>query len=88
MLDNNFIDQAFDYRGDVTIDLTNGLSLTGYIFNRDHTKKTLEVFASNNPTPMSISYDHIKDIRFTGVDTAAGKSWEAWQTKKARDKTT
>ena len=29
------IDHAFDYRGNVTVDLRDGRELTGYLFNRD-----------------------------------------------------
>ena len=79
----NLIEQAFNYRGDVTIDLTEDSTITGYLFNRDHINKTIDVFVGNNANPITISYNHIKSIRLTGVDTAAGKSWEAWLQKKS-----
>ena len=79
----NLIEQAFNYRGDVTIDLNEGPSITGYLYNRNRINKTIEVFVGNTAHPLTIPYNHIKNIRLTGVDTAAGKSWEAWLQKKS-----
>jgi hypothetical protein len=78
------IDLAFDYRGDVTLELREGESLKGYIFNRLTTgaRPVIEIFPADNPAPRQIPYAEIVSIAFTGTDTASGKSWEAWALKK------
>lgn len=79
------LEKAFDYRGDVTITLKNGAKVEGYIFDR-RTAATLEtsvvrVLPSQSSGKMSIPYSEIAALAFTGRDTAAGKSWEAWLRK-------
>jgi len=79
------IEKAFDYRGDITITRKDGSQLTGYLFDR-RTGKTLTdsvirlMLAAGNERP-SIPYSEIAGIAFTGRDTAAGKSYEAWVRK-------
>ena len=79
------LEKAFDYRGDVTITLKNGSAVEGYIFDR-RTGKTLaeslvRLFPKDDPKKISITYSDIAGLAFTGRDTAAGKSWEAWVRK-------
>jgi hypothetical protein len=78
------IDLAFDYRGDVTLELRTGESLKGYIYNRRTTgaHPVIEMFPADNPAPREIPYAEIVSIAFTGADTASGNSWEAWALKK------
>ncbi len=87
------IEKAFDYRGDVTITRKNkdkdedkeGIQVTGYLFDR-RIGPTLEtsvvrlMLANSNERP-TIPYSEIAAIAFTGRDTAAGKSYEAWVKK-------
>jgi hypothetical protein len=80
------IEKAFDYRGDVTITRkTSNSEITGYLFDR-RIGTTLEnsvvrlMLATSNERP-SIPYSEIAAIAFTGRDTAAGKSYEAWVKK-------
>jgi hypothetical protein len=85
------IEKAFDYRGDVTITRKSkdsdkeGAQVTGYLFDRRR-RPTLEssvvrlMLADSNERP-SIPYSEIAAIAFTGRDTAAGKSYEAWVKK-------
>ena len=79
------IEKAFDYRGDVTITSKNGSEVTGYLFDR-RIGPTLEnsvvrlMLATSNERP-AIPYSEIAAIAFTGRDTAAGKSYEAWVKK-------
>jgi hypothetical protein len=83
------IEKAFDYRGDVTITRKNkdkdGSQITGYLFDR-RVGPTLEtsivrlMLATSNERP-AIPYSEIAAIAFTGRDTAAGKSYEAWVKK-------
>ncbi len=73
------LEKAFDYRGDVTLHLKNGSTVEGYIFNRD--SSSVRLFPKDNPTKLTIPYSEIAGLAFTGRDTAAGKSWEAWLRK-------
>ena len=78
-------DKAFDYRGDVTITRRNGTKIEGYIFDRTP-GKTLEtsfvrVLPKESNQRVKLSYAEIAALAFSGRDTAAGKSWEAWVKK-------
>jgi len=79
------VEKAFDYRGDVTVTKKDGSQITGYLFDR-RIGKTLPdsvirlMLATGNERP-SIPYSEIAGIAFTGRDTAAGKSYEAWVKK-------
>jgi hypothetical protein len=74
------VDRAFDYRGDVTVVLRDGSERTGYVFNRerDATPPLLQIFEPGDTTPVSIPYPDIRTIRFSGKDTASGRSYAAW----------
>ena len=87
------IEKAFDYRGDVTITRKNenkdkneeGSQITGYLFDRRvgptlATSVVRLMLATSNERPQ-IPYSEIAAIAFTGRDTAAGKSYEAWVKK-------
>jgi hypothetical protein len=79
------LEKAFDYRGDVEITRKDGVKVEGYIFDRANGKSLADSFVrvlpkdSNNR--VKITYAEIAALAFTGRDTAAGKSWEAWVTK-------
>ncbi len=77
------IEAAFDYRGDVTIELKDGTRIEGYIFNRQvrGSQATLQFFPKGAPGTQTIPYADIVAVDFTGEDTAFGQSWEAWATK-------
>lgn len=82
------LEKAFDYRGDVTITKTDGSTLEGYIFDRRPGKTLKDSFVRVIPaskggplSKVSIAYSEIAGLAFTGRDTAAGKSWEAWVKK-------
>jgi hypothetical protein len=45
-------------------------------------------YPKNSDEKLSISYADIAALAFTGRDTAAGKSWEAWMKKYAARKAT
>jgi hypothetical protein len=82
------VELAFDYRGDVTLELTSGGSVVGYLFNRDAAGSDpwIELFPADDPAPRRIAYAHIASLAFTGEDTANGKSWEAWVCKKESER--
>ena len=79
------IEKAFDYRGDVTVTRKDGSEITGYLFDR-RIGKSLDdsairlMLATSNDRP-AIPYSEIAGIAFTGRDTAAGKTYEAWVKK-------
>ena len=85
------LEKAFDYRGDVTITRKDGSKVEGYLFDR-RTAATLKdslirlLPKNGNPKKISVSYADIAALAFTGRDTAAGKSWEAWMKKYAAKK--
>ena len=79
------LEKAFDYRGDVTITRKDGSRVEGYIFDR-RTGKTLadsavRLFPRDADQKISIPYSDIAALAFSGRDTAAGKSFEAWVRK-------
>jgi len=74
------LDQAFDYRGDVTIETHDGQTFAGYVFDRhgEGDQACVRLLPSNGAERVRINYDQIKRLEFSGRDTAAGKSWETW----------
>ena len=79
------LEQAFDYRGDITITLKSGETVVGYVYDRRRGATLADSFArvlpQDNPQRRDIAYSEIAALVFTGRDTAAGKSWEAWVRK-------
>jgi len=79
------LEQAFDYRGDVTITRKDGSRVEGYIFDRRNgptlDASVVRLIPQNSTQKISIPYSDIAALAFTGRDTAAGKSWEAWVRK-------
>lgn len=76
------LEKAFDYRGDVTITLKSGAKLDGFVFDRiagrDLLSSFVRVLPADSGARLKIAYAEIAALAFTGRDTAAGKSWEAW----------
>lgn len=80
------LEKAFDYRGDLTITLKNGQRVEGYVFDRRSNGASLaecyvRVMPKNRGERVRIAYSEIAGLAFTGKDTAAGKSFEAWVRK-------
>jgi hypothetical protein len=79
------LEKAFDYRGDVTLTLKDGRQVTGYIFDRRSgttlQNSAVRIIPSTERTKLTIPYSDIAALAFTGRDTAAGKSFEAWVKK-------
>ncbi len=85
------LEKAFDYRGDISITRKDGTKLDGYLFDR-LAGKTLEtsfvrILPKDSNERMKIAYSDIAALVFSGRDTAAGKSWEAWVGKYWQKKT-
>jgi hypothetical protein len=79
------LETAFDYRGDVTVTAKHGAVIEGYIFDRvvgaTLQDSFLRIMPSNGSERRKIAYADIASLVFSGRDTAAGKSWEAWVRK-------
>ena len=79
------LEKAFDYRGDVTITRKDGSRVEGYIFDRasggDLATSFVRLLPKDSNQRVKISYSEIAALAFTGRDTAAGRSWDAWVKK-------
>jgi hypothetical protein len=84
------LEKAFDYRGDITITKKDGSKIEGYIFDRRSAANLkdsiVRLYPKNSSQKLAISYAEIAALAFSGRDTAAGKSWEAWMKKYAARK--
>jgi hypothetical protein len=79
------LEKAFDYRGDITVTRKDGTKVEGYLFDR-RTGATLadsyiRIIPAKEKTKLNISYGEIAALAFSGRDTAAGKTFEAWVKK-------
>jgi hypothetical protein len=83
------LEKAFDYRGDITITRKDGSKVEGYLFDRRSGSSLSDSFVriipSKEQTKVNVTYADIAALAFTGRDTAAGKTFEAW-VKKYWDK--
>ena len=84
------LEKAFDYRGDITITRKDGSKVEGYLFDRRSAAtlkdSVVRLYPKTSNEKISVSYADISALAFTGRDTAAGKSWEAWMKKYAAKK--
>lgn len=84
------LEKAFDYRGDITITRKDGSKIEGYVFDRRSAPNlrdsVVRLYPKNTSEKVAVSYGDIAALAFTGRDTAAGKSWEAWMKKYAAKK--
>ncbi|MGA9720059.1 MAG: hypothetical protein WBQ79_17390, partial [Acidobacteriaceae bacterium] len=80
----------FDYRGDIQLTLKDGRVVEGYIFDRRTADtlaaSTVRIIPAKERTKIAIAYSEIAGLAFTGRDTAAGKSFEAWMKKYSEKK--
>jgi hypothetical protein len=79
------LEKAFDYRGDITITRKDGSRIEGYLFDR-RTGATLassyiRIIPTGEPSKLNVAYSEIAALAFTGRDTAAGKTFDAWVKK-------
>ena len=87
------LEKAFDYRGDITITRKDGSVVEGYVFDRRTGRTLAESLVRVIAVPpkgaapgtatqrVSVPYADVAALKFTGRDTAAGKSFEAWVKK-------
>lgn len=76
------LENAFDFRGDVTITLKAGSKIEGYVFDRRNGptihQSSVRIIPKDSNEKLVVPYTEIAALAFTGRDTAAGKTWEAW----------
>ena len=87
------LEKAFDYRGDVTITRKDGTAIEGYLYDRKSGPSLATSAARLMPQPpkglpagtplqrVTVAYADIAALKFSGRDTAAGKTFEAWVKK-------
>jgi hypothetical protein len=83
------LEKAFDYRGDITVTRKDGTTVEGYLYDRFNAPtlaasvmRLIPVPKPGNPTErVNISYADVAALQFTGRDTAAGKTFDAWVKK-------
>jgi hypothetical protein len=79
------LEKAFDYRGDITVTLKDGNRVEGYLFDRRPgptlAQSFMRIIPINSQAKLNIAYSDVAALAFTGRDTAAGKSFEAWVKK-------
>lgn len=87
------LEKAFDYRGDVTVTRKDGSSVEGYLYDRRSGSSLANSVVRIIPTPVkgapagpavervNVPYSEIAGLKFSGRDTAAGKTFQAWVKK-------
>ncbi len=79
------LEKAFDYRGDITVTRKDGSQISGYLFDRRQgpslADSYVRIIPANAQTKVNVAYSDIAALAFTGRDTAAGKTFEAWVKK-------
>ena len=79
------LEKAFDYRGDITVTLKDGSKVEGYLFDRRQgatlAQSFIRIIPMNNAGKVNVAYADVAALVFTGRDTAAGKTFEAWVKK-------
>ena len=79
------LEKAFDYRGDITITRKDGSQVQGYVFDRRNgptlADSFVRVIPTGHATRVNVAYAEVAGLAFSGRDTAAGKTFEAWVKK-------
>jgi hypothetical protein len=79
------LEKAFDYRGDITVTRKDGSKVEGYLFDRRSgstmSNSFIRIIPAKEATKVSIAYSEIAALSFSGRDTAAGKTFDAWVKK-------
>jgi hypothetical protein len=79
------LEKAFDYRGDITITRKDSTQVQGYLFDRRTgpalASSFIRIIPAGESSRLSIAYSEVAALAFTGRDTAAGKTFDAWVKK-------
>ena len=73
------VEQAFDYRGFVTVVKRDGTAQRGFVYDRN--AEQLEMYDERAVERITVPLDQIEDVQFTGEDTAA-KAVAIWERRK------
>ncbi len=85
------VEAAFDYRGDVTVARrSSGESIEGYLYDRTPgppgPRSVIRMIPADGRPRITIPWGDIAEIRFSGRDTAEGRSFETWVKNYLRKK--
>ncbi len=85
------VDLAFHYRGDVTVTCrSTGREIDGYLFDRVQgatpADMVIRLIVPGSSEQVAIRVDDIAQLRFSGRDTAEGKSFDSWMKKYVKKK--
>ena len=87
------LEKAFDYRGNVTVTRKDGSLVEGYLYDRRTGATLADSMIRIIPSPLKgvpaestvqrlmIPYADVAALQFSGRDTAAGRTFEAWVRK-------
>ncbi len=87
------LEKAFDYRGNVTVTRKDGSLVEGYLYDRRTGATLADSMIRIIPSPpkgvpaettvqrLMIPYADVAALQFSGRDTAAGRTFEAWVRK-------
>jgi hopanoid biosynthesis associated radical SAM protein HpnH len=68
---------AFDYRGDVTLELDDGARVEGYVTNVD--PAALRLWTKGSTQTREIPVARVRRVALSGRDPASGQSFQTWQ---------
>lgn len=71
---NEQIEAAFDFRGHVTLTLTDQSQIVGFLFNRD--AECVELILEGSAEKKRYLVSNLAAVELTGTDEAAGKSYD------------
>ena len=76
------LEKAFDYRGDISVTRKDGSKIEGYLFDRrsgpDLATSYVRIIPLVDRVKINVAYSDVAAVAFTGRDTAAGRTFEAW----------
>lgn len=82
------IEEAFHFRGNVTIAFHDGNAIEAFVYNREFDNPRLkmdnfiEVYLAGDGAHQTYPIKNIGSVTLTGEDCAAGKSYQEWLEKK------
>lgn len=88
------IEKAFDYRGHVTLHLSNGDRVEGFVYNRQFAptpskpQPFVDIFLKSDGSPQRFPLENIQAVEFTGKDHADHESYDAWKKRREEEKKT
>jgi hypothetical protein len=80
--------RAVDFRGDATIETTDGAVVVGFVFDlrEGPGEPALRLLPVDGGAKVEIPLSRIRRVELTGKDAASGKTWESWIRRYAAKK--